>query len=565
MVARKYAKNRKTDPLTPLEDLNRATLSRAGEEARHRLAAIVESSDDAIISKDLNGTITSWNKGAERLFGYRPAEVIGKPITILIPADRQEEEPKILGRIRCGERIDHFETVRRKKDGSLLHISLTVSPIRDESGHVIGASKIARDITARVGNEKRRATQYTVASLLAASSSLVEVGPQIIQAIARSDIWIAGSIWLCADDCATLHCVTTWHDDDPRLEQFEQITRASRMAITIGLPGRVVSSSNPAWIDDVTRDTNFPRASAAAEAGLRGAFAFPLRAQGQILGVLELFSPIVKHPDKDLIQMAESLGSQIGMFIQRQLIEEELQKQKETAESANAAKDRFLAALSHELRTPLNPVLIWAGGMINEPGLTAELTEGLRMVCRNIELEARLIDDLLDLTRITRGKLHLDLRKVDAHDLLGHAIDIVRDDFLSRQLQLSVDLDANGHYVLADSSRLQQVFWNVLKNAAKFTPVNGTVSVRTFNANPGTLNVEINDTGVGIETEQLERVFDAFAQVGDQRDGLGLGLAITKAILEMHHGSIQAFSAGPGKGARFVIDLETVPANYLTN
>ena len=137
-------------------------------------------------------------------------------------------------------------------------------------------------------------------------------------------------------------------------------------------------------------------------------------------------------------------------------------------------------------------------------------------------------------------------------------MEIVRDDIASRQLNLSVELNADNHHVLADPSRLQQVFWNVLKNASKFTPVRGAVTVRTLNSKPKTLEIEISDTGVGIEPEQLEKVFDAFAQVGTQRDGLGLGLAITKAIVEMHHGSIRAFSEGPGKGAKFVIDLETV-------
>jgi signal transduction histidine kinase len=142
--------------------------------------------------------------------------------------------------------------------------------------------------------------------------------------------------------------------------------------------------------------------------------------------------------------------------------------------------------------------------------------------------------------------------------LLGHAMDIVRNDITSRQLNLSVELNADDHHVLADSSRLQQVFWNVLKNASKFTPTRGSVTVRTFNSKPTTLKIEISDTGVGIEPEQLEKVFDAFAQVGRQREGLGLGLAISKAIVEMHRGSIRAFSDGPGKGTRFVIDLETV-------
>lgn len=527
------------------------------DEARRRLAAIVASSDDAIISKDLDGRIMSWNEAAERLFGYKPEEVIGQPVTMLMAPDRYNEEPGILERIRRGERLEHYETVRRRKDGTLFDIELTVSPIKDEDGRVIGASKIGRDITSRVRDQRRRAAQYTVASLLAGSLSLAEIGPLIIQTVASGGNWVAGSIWLCGDDCETLHCATTWHTGGSYLENFEKVTRATSLVGPAGLPGRVVTSRKSAWIEDVGHDDNFPRAAAAIAAGLRGAFAFPLRAHGQVKGVLELFSEDTARPDADLFQLVEALGNQIGLFIHRQQIQDELQHQKEVAESANAAKDRFLATLSHELRTPLTPILIWAGGMVNEPDLPAEIEQGLRMVCRNVELEARLIDDLLDLTRISRGKLQLHLRKSDAHELLEHAMEIVRDEINSRELSLSVELFASQHHVIADSSRLQQVFWNVLKNASKFTPDRGAIVVRTVNPKPASLHIEISDTGVGIEPEHLEKVFDAFEQVGTRREGLGLGLAISKAIVEMHHGSIHAFSAGPGKGAKFVIDLET--------
>ena len=529
-----------------------------GDEASRRLAAIVESSEDAIISKDLDGKIRSWNEAAERLFGYQPEEVIGKPITILIPPDRQKEELGILERIRRGERVEHYETVRQRKDGTVFDISLTVSPIKDESGRVIGASKIGRDISDRVRYEKRRTAQYAIASLLAGSFSLAEVGPPIIQTIAASGSWVAGSIWLCEHDCATLRCATTWHAGGSHLEEFERVTLVTPLANAVGLPGRVVTSDKPTWISDVTCDDNFPRAAAAAKARLRGAFAFPLRAQGKIAGVLELFSPGIAQPDEDLFRMVEAVGIQIGLFIHRQQIEEELQKQKAAAESANATKDRFLATLSHELRTPLTPVLIWAGGMAKEPGLSPEIENGLRMVCRNIELEASLIDDLLDLTRIARGKLRLRLRESDAHDLLGHAMEIVRADIASRQLNLSIQLSADDHQVLADSSRLQQVFWNVLKNASKFTPARGAVTVRTFNPKPQVLKIEISDTGVGIEPEHLEKVFGAFEQVGTRREGLGLGLAISKAIVEMHSGTIRAESEGLGKGAKFSIELPAI-------
>ena len=525
------------------------------DQAKQRLAAIVQSSDDAIIGSDLDGIITSWNAGAERLFGYGISEILGKSLLLLLPEERQQEETTILSQIRRGEHVAHFETIRRRKDGSLLNVSLSVSPIKDNEGRVVGASKISRDVTAQVQAERRRTAQYAVASLLGQARTLSDVAAEVIRTIAEIGNWVAGAIWLCDNNCETLNCSATWNAGGAALEEFSQVSRATALAHRIGLPGRVVTAHKPAWITDVVTDENFPRASAAASAGLHGGFAFPLIAYEEIKGVLELFSPEAAQPDRDLLQFVEALGSLIGLFINRQQIEEELQQQKESAEAANAAKDRFLAALSHELRTPLNPVLIWAGGTAKEKDLPADLREGLEMVCRNVELEARLIDDLLDLTRIARGKVILRKQTVDAHELLRHAIAIVHSETASRKVEEEIDLAAPEHHIFVDSSRVQQAFWNVLRNAYKFTPDKGRIVVRTHNNAPGQWTVEFRDTGVGIEKNALKKIFDAFEQVDTQREGLGLGLAIAKAIVEMHGGTIRAESGGLGAGASFIIEL----------
>jgi len=324
------------------------------------------------------------------------------------------------------------------------------------------------------------------------------------------------------------------------------------------LPGRVWEANEPAWISDVAVDKNFPRAPAAREAGLHGGFAFPLFAGRAVNGVIELFSEQVAQPDSDLLQLVTALGSQIGLFIERRRVERELAQAKENAEAASAAKDRFLATLSHELRTPLNPVLLWADDILNHAKLPPEITDGLRMVCRNVELEARLIDDLLDLTRIGRGKLQLQLQRSDAHDLLKHAIEIVRADIDCRHIQLPIALDAREHQVNVDPPRIQQVFWNILRNACKFTPENGGISVRTYNPSAKAVSVEVSDSGAGIDPENLNKIFEAFEQLEIRREGLGLGLAISKAIVEMHGGTISAKSQGVGRGATFTVTLPTV-------
>jgi len=531
------------------------TERRRAEEANRRLAAIIESFGDAIISKDLNEMITSWNEEAERLFGYRAEEIIGKPITTLVPPERHDEELGIIERFRQGERIVRYDTIGCRKDGTLLDISLSVSPIKDENGHVIGASRIARDITDRVRNDRRRATQYMVASLLAGSWTLAEAGTQILEAVAASGDWAFAAIWVYDEAAGGLRCRNVWHEASERVKKFAELSRLITLARGKGLPGRVWDSKKPTWVYDVTRDPNFPRAPYAAEADLHGGFAFPLFSRGEIDGMMELFSHKVVEPDEDLLQMVESLGSQIGLFIERLRIEHELQRERENAEAANAARDRFLAMLSHELRAPLTPVVTWASGTAKQSNLSPEIQKGLEMVCRNAELEARLIEDLLDLSRVTRRILKLQLGTADAHELVQSALDIVRSDMEDRHLKLLVSLAASRHELVADAPRLQQVFWSVFRNACKFTPENGTVSVRSYNPNPKAITIEISDSGVGIEPQFIKRIFDPFEQADSQREGLGLGLAISKAIVEMHGGTIRARSEGQGKGAAFVIDL----------
>ncbi len=233
----------------------------------------------------------------------------------------------------------------------------------------------------------------------------------------------------------------------------------------------------------------------------------------------------------------------------------EAREARESAEAANQAKDRFLAMLSHELRTPLTPVLSTVQLLEEEPALPAEVRSSLELIRRNVELEARIIDDLLDLTRISKGKVRLRLEDVDAHRLVQSSIDICRQEIAEKQLDVATDFAAEPG-LRADAARLQQVFWNLIKNAVKFTPAGGRIWLRTANPAPGRLLVEVQDTGAGIPPEAIGKIFDAFEQGGHAGEGgLGLGLAISRAIVELHHGEISVESAGPGQGATFRVEL----------
>ena len=235
----------------------------------------------------------------------------------------------------------------------------------------------------------------------------------------------------------------------------------------------------------------------------------------------------------------------------------EVRQQKAAANAANNAKDRFLAMLSHELRTPLNPILLWANAKLAEAQTAPSLKEDIQMVRRNVELEASLIDDLLDVARITGGKLQLHLQLSDAATLFRDALEMMKAESVRKQLEIRVELSATNHRVMVDRARIEQVFWNVLKNAQKFTPEGGTISVRSFNEGKEKVSFEITDSGKGIEPDLLPKVFEMFQQgAGGPLRGLGLGLAISKAIIESHGGKIHASSEGSGTGATFTIELK---------
>jgi PAS domain S-box-containing protein len=245
--------------------------------------------------------------------------------------------------------------------------------------------------------------------------------------------------------------------------------------------------------------------------------------------------------------------------LQRQ--NEELARARAVAEAASEAKDNFLAALSHELRTPLTPVLMTAAALEADAALPEPVRRDLSLLRRNVELEARLIDDLLDLTRIVRGKVELKPDVVDAHAVLAAALDICQPELAGKNLRVTKQLDASQSFVHGDAVRLQQVLWNLVRNAVKFTPAGGRVTLRSENGD-GMLRISISDTGIGIGADAIDRIFTPFEQAGraitQQFGGLGLGLTISKRLVEMHHGTLSAQSAGPGKGATFTLALPVV-------
>ena len=256
--------------------------------------------------------------------------------------------------------------------------------------------------------------------------------------------------------------------------------------------------------------------------------------------------------------------SKVTRDITDQIRSREFEAEKIAAQKAGKAKDDFLAALSHELRTPLTPALAAATYLQdNSEKLPPEFVEDIEIIKRNVQLQARLIDDLLDLTRIARGMLHLELEECNAHKIIKNAVEIAHSALAAKQIDVSTELKAKKYHILADCIRLQQVFWNLINNAVKFTPQGGKITIRTSNDKSGGFHFEITDTGIGIEPQRLASLFQPFEQadpsVSRQFGGLGLGLAISKRLVDLHHGRIEAESRGRSFGATFKVTLETLP------
>ncbi|MDQ6809239.1 MAG: ATP-binding protein [Verrucomicrobiota bacterium] len=274
-------------------------------------------------------------------------------------------------------------------------------------------------------------------------------------------------------------------------------------------------------------------------------WAFPIMRDGELRGAVTTF-----------IDITERRQAQIA-----------LQQAKQEAEEANNAKDQFLAMLSHELRTPLTPVLMTIAALQQQPQIAETFREDLDVLQRNVELESRLIDDLLDLTRIRHGKLELHRDAVDVHAAVEHAITISAGEIAEKHLEIVRDLGAREHYCWGDAARLQQVFWNLLKNSVKFTPPGGQIKIETRNDDPQQIIVRISDTGIGIAPELMPRIFDAFEQGGREMTsrfgGLGLGLAISRRVVNLHQGTLEAESAGEDRGSTFVVTLKAMATSLL--
>jgi PAS domain S-box-containing protein len=508
------------------------------ERETFRLAAIVESSDDAIVSKDLNGVIRTWNRAAERMFGFTAAEAVGRSIVMIIPADRLDEETEVLRRVRAGHVVDHFETVRQRKDGTRTPISLTVSPIRDAAGRVIGASKIARDIS-----DRHRAAAHAesvnhravfLAQVSAALTRSFDYGRALKTVASLAVPQIAD--WCAVDllgDEGSITRVAVAHVDPGKTELGEYVQVPYEEPSAASSPTYVIRSGVRAMV-------------------LPAYLCVPMITHAQTLGALTFaMAQSGREYTEDDLRFAEDIAARAALAIETARAYEQLR-------TANRLKDEFLATLSHELRTPLNAVLGYTRMLRSGAMASNRIPIALDVIERNATALTRIVEDVLDVSRIVSGKARLQVQPVDLAALTQNAVATVIPAGDARGVRIQILADSNLNPVSGDPDRLQQVLWNLLSNAVKFTPRGGRVQVRLERIN-SCVEIVVSDTGIGIPSAFLPHLFERFRQAegGPTRrhGGLGLGLAISRHIVEMHGGTINAASEGEGKGATLRVRL----------
>jgi PAS domain S-box-containing protein len=480
----------------------------------HLLASIVESSDDAIISKSLDGTIQSWNAGAERLFGYTAADAVGRHISLVIPEERVAEEDDIIASLKAGQRIEHFETERLRRDGERIVVSLTISPIKDEAGTVVGASKIARDITARKRVETERQRFVTVIEnstdfigicdlqgmpLFVNRAGLAMVGLQDVEQARRTPV---AEFFFPEDRHRIMH------------EFFPAVLERGHGEIEVRFRHFVTGEAR--WM--AYKVLTLPDAS------------------GRPAAIATVSQDVTER--KKLADDLRSLAAELSETDRR--------------------KDEFLAMLAHELRNPLAPISNAVRVLRLRGSDAGAVRVASDVLHRQVGQMARLVDDLLDVSRITRGKIELRKERVDVAGIVGQAVEAARPLCQSMRHELSVTLSPHPVVVNADPTRLAQVIGNLLNNACKFTEPGGRIRLAVERDGAQAV-IRVRDSGVGIAPQRLRDVFDMFTQVDTSlersRGGLGIGLTLVKRLVEMHEGTVEARSEGLGRGSEFVVRL----------
>jgi PAS domain S-box-containing protein len=520
------------------------------------LNAIIDSSEDAIISKDLNGIVTSWNNSAERIFGYTADEMKGKHISVIIPPDRQSEEDMIISNLRAGKRIEHFETVRRTKAGNDIFISLTISPVKNAEGRIVGASKIARDITKQI-ETRELLKQYAerlesinqVGKAIAADLNVENILKKVTDATTDISGAAFGAFFYnkinAEGETYTLFALSGASRED--FEKFGMPRNTDVFRSTFDGEGIIRS-------DDITKDVRYGK-NAPHHGMPKGHLpvvsylAVPVIShRGVVVGGLFFGHPKPGIFNAEHESLVAAIAAQAAVALDNAKLYEEIR-------SLNAQKDEFIGFASHELKTPLTTVKGYVQLAQNAPEMAAGF---MPKIGKQIDRLTALITDLLDISRIHAGRMDLDCKAAGLLELIKNAVDACEQVTAGHQLECR--LPTHDIQVVADAQKIEQVIINLVTNAVKYSPP-GSKIILSAGLLGDAVQVSVQDSGTGIAKEHVHKIFNRFYRINvhaNKAKGLGLGLYISKGIIDAHAGKIWVESE-EGKGSVFYFTFPVKP------
>ncbi|GKS59500.1 hypothetical protein YTPLAS18_30270 [Nitrospira sp.] len=555
--------------------------ARAAESAllqsQQRIKAVVDTSLDAVISMDADGRITEWNVQAVRLFGWTRHEAVGRSFsdTVIPPRYREMYEQGLHHFLTTGEGPffnRRVETTANRKDGHEFPVELTVSP--SLIGHTHIFSVFVRDITERQQTEQRLAAQFAVTQVVADSQTLNEAIPKILKAICDQLQWDLSVFWLTDETHRLLRCFDLWNAEPGSAEEFVNATWRQTFAQGVGLPGRVLSNGKPAWVRDVTTDPNFPRRDTAFQAGLHGAFAFPVVVGSDVLGVMELFTRQVREPDEELIRMASDVGLRLGQFMKRLRAEEALQHTEDQLRQSQKmeAVGRLAGGVAHDFNNLLTVIRGYCELILNRLREEEPMRKEVEEVKKAGDRAASLTNQLLAFSR----RQFITTKVVDLNEVIsgmdGMLRRLIGEDLIELCTVLAPDLAT----IKADPGQIEQVVMNLAVNAHDAMPNGGKLTVETrnvsiakghplapFSLEPGEyVSLVVSDTGFGMDDKTQTHIFEPFFTTKEKGKGTGLGLSTVYGVVKQAGGHIEVESA-PGKGARFRIYFPRIEESVM--